>query len=184
MAKLVSKTYGEALFEVAMESGEGKAGELMEEILGVREILVQNPEFDGLMKHPAIPKQEKLQVVKNVFKGRVSDELESFLEIIVSKERYRDLDAVFTYFIDRVKEQQRIGIAYVTTAVELTVGQKTAVEAKLLETSGYRKMEMNYSVEPALIGGMIIRVGDRVVDSSIRTKLDGLTKQLLQIQLG
>ena len=55
MAKLVSKTYGEALFEVAMESGPDKAGELMEESRGVREILTQNPEFDGLMKHPAIP---------------------------------------------------------------------------------------------------------------------------------
>ena len=184
MAKLVSKTYGDALFEVAMESGPEKAGELMEEIRDIREILVHNPEFDGLMKHPAIPKQEKLQVVKNVFKGRISDELESFLEIIVSKERYRDLDAVFTYYIDRVKEQQRIGVAHVTTAVELTMGQKNAVEAKLLETSGYRKMEMHYSVEPAIIGGMIVRINDRVVDSSIRTKLDGLTKQLLQIQLG
>ena len=184
MAKLVSKTYGEALFEVAMESGPERAGELLEEIRGIRDILTQNPEFDGLMKHPAIPKQEKLQVMKNVFKGRVSDELESFLEIIVSKERYKDLDAVFTYFIDRVKEQQRIGVAYVTTAVELTVAQKNAVEAKLLETSGYRKMEMHYSVEPAIIGGMIVRINDRVVDSSIRTKLDGMTKQLLQIQLG
>ena len=184
MAKLVSKTYGEALFEVAMESGPDKAAELMEEIWGIRDILAKNPEFDGLMKHPAIPKQEKLQVMQNVFKGRVSDELESFLEIIVSKERYRDLDAVFTYFIDRVKEQQRIGVAYVTTAVELTAGQKDAVETKLLETSGYRKMEMHYSVEPAIIGGMIVRINDRVVDSSIRTKLDGMTKQLLQIQLG
>lgn len=184
MAKLVSKTYGDALFEVAMESGPEKAGELMEEIQDIREVLVQNPEFDGLMKHPAIPKQEKLQVMKNVFKGRISDELESFLEIIVSKERYRDLDAVFTYYIDRVKEQQRIGVAHVTTAVELTLEQKNAVEARLLETSGYRKMEMYYSVEPAIIGGMIVRINDRVVDSSIRTKLDGLTKQLLQIQLG
>ena len=184
MAKLVSKTYGEALFEVAMESGADKAVQLMDEILGVRDILAQNPEFDGLMKHPAIPKQEKLQVVNNVFKGRISDELESFLEIIVSKERYSELDAVFTYFINRVKEQQRIGVAYVTTAVELTAEQRNAVEAKLLETSGYRKMEMHYSVEPAIIGGMIVRINDRVVDSSIRTKLDGLTKQLLQIQLG
>ena len=184
MAKLVSKTYGEALFEVAMESGTDKAAQLMEEILGIRDILAKNPEFDGLMKHPAIPKQEKLQVVNNVFKGRISDELESFLEIIVSKERYSDLDAVFTYFIDRVKEQQRIGVAYVTTAVELTTKQKNAVETKLLETSGYRKMEMHYSVEPGIIGGMIVRINDRVVDSSIRTKLDGLTKQLLQIQLG
>lgn len=184
MAKLVSKTYGEALLEVAMESGADKAAQLMEEISGVRDILAQNPEFDGLMKHPAIPKQEKLLVVNNVFKGRISDELESFLEIIVSKERYSDLDAVFTYFIDRVKELQKIGVAYVTTAVELTAEQKNAVEAKLLETSGYRKMEMHYSVESGIIGGMIVRINDRVVDSSIRTKLDGLTKQLLQIQLG
>lgn len=184
MAKLVSKTYGEALFEAAMESGEGRAVELMEEIRSVTDILAQNPEFDGLMKHPGIPKQEKLQVVGNVFRGRVSDELESFLEIIVSKERYNDLKDIFAYYIARVKEQQKIGAAYVTTAVELTVGQKNAVEAKLLETSGYRKMEMHYTVDPDIIGGLIVRINDRVVDSSIRSKLDGLTKQLLQIQLG
>ena len=45
-------------------------------------------------------------------------------------------------------------------------------------------MEMNYKVDPSIIGGMIVRINDRVVDSSIRTKLDGLKKQLLQIQLG
>ena len=184
MAKLVSKTYGEALFEVAMEKGADKAAELMEEITGVEEILAQNPQFDELMKHPGIPKQEKLQVAETVFKGRVSDELEGFLEVVISKERYGDLPAIFAYFIDKVKEQQKIGIAYVTTAVELTAAQKAATEAKLLETGGYRKMEMHYGVDAALIGGMVIRIGDRVVDSSIRTKLDGLTKQLLQIQLG
>ncbi len=184
MAKLVSKTYGEALFEVAMESGEDRAAEWMEEIRSVIGILAQNPEFDSLMKHPGIPKQEKLQVVANVFKGRISDELESFLEIIVFKERYGDLDDIFTYYIERVKEQQKIGVAYVTTAVELTDVQKKAVEEKLLETSGYRRMEMHYTVDPGIIGGMIARMNDRVVDSSIRSRLDGLTKQLLQIQLG
>lgn len=184
MAKLVSKTYGEALFEVAMESGADKASELMEEVSGISEILAQNPQFDELMKHPGIPKQEKLRVAETVFKGRVSDELEGFLEVVISKERYKDLPAIFAYFTDRVKERQKIGIAYIVTAVELTTAQKSAVEAKLLETSGYRKMEMHFAVDVSLIGGMVIRVGDRVVDSSIRTKLDGLTKQLLQIQLG
>lgn len=184
MAKLVSKTYGEALFEIAMESGEDKAQELMEEILGINAVLRQNPEFDELMKHPGIPKQEKLQVIKEVFKGRVSEELESFLEVIVSKERYRELPAVFSYFIDRVKEAKKIGVAYVTTAVELDASQKSAVRTKLLETTQYRSMEMNYKVDPSIIGGMIVRINDRVVDSSIRTKLDGLKKQLLQIQLG
>ena len=102
MAKLVSKTYGEALFEVAMESGEDKAGEMLEEINGVRKILLENPQFDELMEHPAIPKQEKLQVIDNVFRGRVSMELANFLDIIVSKERYKELNAIFDYFTDRV----------------------------------------------------------------------------------
>ena len=95
MAKIVSRTYGEALFEAAMEAGPDQAALLAEEIAAVREILSQNPEFDALMNHPAVPKQEKLQVVGSVFRGRISDELESFLEVIVSKDRYRELDAVF-----------------------------------------------------------------------------------------
>ncbi len=184
MAKLVSKTYGEALYEIAMESGEGKALELMEEIRCIDQILTQNPQFDELMKHPGIPKQDKLHVVEDVFKGHVSDELSGLLNIVVSKERYKDLPAIFTYFVDRVKERQKIGVAYVTTAVALGEGQKNALEAKLLQTSGYKKVELHYHVDSSIIGGMIIRINDRVVDSSIRTKLDDLTKQLLQIQLG
>jgi len=184
MAKLVSKTYGEALYEAAMDSGEDRALEIMEEISCVQGLLEQNPQFDELMRHPGIPKQEKLQVVDNVFRWRVSDELAGLLEVVVSKERYRDLPDIFAYFIDKVKEQRRIGVAYVTTAVELDKGRKKAVEEKLLATSGYRKMEMHYTVDASIIGGMIIRINDRVVDSSIRTRLDGLTRQLLQIQLG
>ncbi len=182
MAKLVSKTYGEALYEVAAEAGKTK--ELMEEIRCVVQILASNPAFDELMRHPGIPKQEKLQVVENVFKGRLSEELTGLLEIVVSKERYTDLPAIFAYFTDRVKEEQRIGMAYVTTAVELSENQKDQVKDKLLKTSGYASMEMHYQVDATIIGGMIIRMNDRVVDSSVRTKLEGLKKQLLQIQLG
>ena len=184
MAKLVSKTYGEALYEVAMESGVDRAVGLMEEIRCVSEILTANPQFDELMKHPGVPKQDKLKVIEDVFKGRVSDELAGLLEVVVSKERYGDLRAVFTYFTERVKEQLKIGTAYVTTAVELSGAQKAAVEAKILKTSGYEKMELYFEVDASIIGGMIIRINDRVVDSSVRTKLNGLTKQLLQIQLG
>lgn len=184
MAKLVSKTYGEALFEAASESGAQKPGELMEEIRVIMSILEENPQFDQLMEHPGIAKQEKLQVVSDVFRGRVSEELANFLEIVVSKERYRDLPEIFDYYIRKVKEQKKIGVAYVTTAVELSEDRKAAVLNRLLETSGYREMEIHYAVDPAVIGGMIIRINDRVVDSTVRTKLDKLTKQLLQIQLG
>ena len=75
MAKLVSKTYGEALYEVAMESGVDRAVSLMEEIRCVEQILKENPQFDELMKHPGVPKQDKLQVMEKAFRGRASDEL-------------------------------------------------------------------------------------------------------------
>ncbi len=170
------------MFELATE--QNQARELMTEILALREILAQNPELDKMMKHPGIPKQEKTQVLENIFKGRVSDELTGFLELIVTKERYGDLQAIFDYFIDKVKESSGIGVAYVTTAIELNEVQKAEVLAKLIAGTPYRTMEMHYSVDASLIGGMKIRVGDRVVDSSIRSRLDALTKQLLQIQLG
>ena len=107
-----------------------------------------------------------------------------FLKLVVSKERYRDINGIFSYFVDRVKEERKIGVAYVTTAIPLDGGKQAQVEQRLLQTTSYKKMEMHYSVDASLIGGMIIRIKDRVVDSSVRTKLLEMKKQLLQIQLG
>ena len=91
--------------------------------------------------------------------------------------------SVFDYFIDLVKEEKKIGIASVTTAVRLSDKQKAKVEQKLLDTTKYETFEMNYSVDASLIGGMVIRIGDRVVDSSIKTKLYELSRELRNVQV-
>ena len=182
MAKLVSQTYGEALFEVAVE--EQKTDIFLEEALVFLTTLEQNPELDKLMKHPKISKLEKEQVMDNVFKNQVSDEMLGFVKLVVKKERYNELPKIFRYLVDRIKEEKKIGIAYVTTAVELSDAKKQNVENRLLQTTQYKTMEMHYAVDESLIGGMVIRIKDRVVDSSVRTKLDEMKKQLLQIQLG
>ena len=182
MAKLVSQTYGEALFEVAME--EQKTDIFLEEALVFLTTLEQNPELDKLMKHPKISKLEKEQVMDTVFKNQVSDEMLGFVKLVVKKERYNELPKIFRYLVDRIKEEKKIGVAYVTTAVELSEEKKQNVKMRLLQTTQYKEMEMNYSVDESLIGGMVIRIKDRVVDSSVRTKLEEMKKQLLQIQLG
>ncbi len=182
MAKLVSKTYGEALFELAVE--QNRTRELMEEIRQLRTVICQNPDLDKLLKHPGIPKQEKVAVADKIFQGQMSDELTGFLELVISKERYGELQEIFDYFTDRAKEVMKIGVAYVTTAVELEDAQKEAVRDRLLQTTAYESMEIHYAVDSSLIAGLVIRIGDRVVDSSVRTKLDELTKQLLEIRLG
>ena len=67
--------------------------------------------------------------------------------------------------------------------MELSAQQKADVEKKLSDTTGFTTLEMNYSIDKSLIGGMVIRIGDRVVDTSIKTKLAELTKNLNKIQL-
>ena len=102
MAKLVGATYGEALFELAVE--EGREEELMNEVILLRELLSENPDFGKLMNHPKVLKEDKLEVLEAVFKGRVSEELVGFLHLIVSKDRYGEIDSILDYFIDEVKQ--------------------------------------------------------------------------------
>ena len=181
MAKLISKTYGDALFELAVEKD--KVDVLLEEIEQLQEVLSKNEEFGSLMNHPKIIKEEKIQVAKEVFEGRVSEELLGFLTIIISKDRYKDIDAILDYFVAEVKRYKGIGVATVTTAVPLKEEQCKKIEQKLLDTTQYTKMEMHYYLDESLIGGMVVRIGDRVVDSSIKTKLSELQKELLKVQL-
>lgn len=181
MAKLVSKTYGDALFELAVE--ENKVDELFEEVIALKSVLSDNPDFSKLMNHPKVDKEEKEAVMESVFKGRVSEELTGFLKIIILNNRYSDIFSVLEYFIQRVKEYKKIGMATVITPLALDEKQKASVEKKLLETTEYETMEMTYSIDESLIGGMVIRIGDKVVDSSIKSKLADLTKELLKIQL-
>ena len=178
MAKLVSQTYGEALFELANE--QDKIDVFTEEIDVISEVLAQNPDFSKLMNHPKIDKENKLEIV---FLGRIDKELVGFLRLLVTKGRYADLDSILQYFRNAVKEEKGIGVAYVKSAAALSDRQKKQIEEKLLETTKYTAMEMHYSTDAAIIGGLVIRIGDHVVDSSIATKLNELKKQLMKIQL-
>ena len=181
MAKIVSKVYGDALFELALEKQSVTA--LYEEAEALRKIFRDNGELMQLLTHPKISKEEKEAAVKAIFDGRVSDDMAGFLVLVVDKGRADELDAVLGYFLSVVKEYKKIGVVDVASAVELTDSQKEKLCEKLLATTDYATLEVNYRVDAALIGGLVVRIGDRVVDSSIRTKLSQMEKQLQRIQL-
>lgn len=181
MAKLISKTYGDALLELAVE--EQKADDFSNQIEQLLMVLDENPEFLTLLNHPRISVEDKVEVVKQVFDGRISEELVGFLITIVTKGRFANIKEILQYFLDQVKELKGIGVVYVTTPLPLEEIQKKAIEDKLLQTTEYKEMEMHYLLEPKLIGGIQIRIGDRVVDSSVSTKILKLQQELLKIQL-
>ena len=181
MAKLIAKTYGEALFETALEKE--KIDEMYEEALGIEQVFSENPKLVKLFNHPNIIKEEKLQVVESVFADRLSPEMAGFLRIVIEKGRLSELDGIFAYFIAKVKEHKKIGIAYVSSAAALSDGQKKQIEKRLLSTTTYEAFEIHFSVDESLIGGLVIRIGDRVVDSSIKSRLYEMKKELMKIQL-
>ena len=163
MAKLVSNVYGDALFELAVESG--KVDDFLSEAEGVIEVVKTNDGFSQMMNHPKINKEEKLQIIDEIFQGRVSGEMVGLLRMLEEKDHIKDTEDVLKYFIEKVYDYKKIGRAMVSTPFELTDTQKKDVEKRLLETTAYSSFVMDYTVDPELIGGMVIRIKDRVVDS-------------------
>ena len=181
MAKLISKTYGDALFEVAAE--ENKLESHLKEVEAVLDVLKENEEYINIIGYPRIPIEEKKTMIESAFKGKVSGDMVGFLTVIVEKGRFSKIEEILNYFVDRVHEAEKIGTAEITSAIELSEAQKKAVEDKLLTTTAYKKIIAKYSVDKSLIGGMVIRIGDRIVDSSVKTKLETMARDLSKVRL-
>jgi F-type H+-transporting ATPase subunit delta len=181
MAKQLSSIYGQALFEAAME--DGRVDELYEEVLAVRKILDENEDFLRILRHPKIPKEEKLDLLDRVFAERVSGDLAGLFHVVVEKDRQKEIPAILELFISKVKEYRGIGTAYVTAPFPLTSDQKKKLENRLLETTGYQSFEMIYQEDPSLLGGLVVRIGDRVLDSSLKTQLLSLQKDLMRVRV-
>lgn len=181
MAKIVAKVYSDALFDLALENKQLE--QVAEEVQVLKDALAQNTELLQYLNHPKVSNEEKIQTIENIFKGRFSDTTVGFLVIIVTKGRYNELRGILDYFLNEVREYRKIGKASVTSATELTEDQKQKVVDKLLASTDYVEFMMDYKIDPSIIGGLIIRIGDRVVDSSIKSKIDLMKKELMKLQL-
>lgn len=181
MAKLVSKVYGDALFAAAKDLA--VIDQAYEEVTALRDIFAENMDLRKILNSPKISREEKAQIIHTIFEHQVSDMLMGFLITVVNKGRQAEFERIFSYFISIVKEYKGIGVASVVSAMPLTKLQEEEIEKKLLATTEYNQMEMNYSVDESLIGGMTIRIKDRVIDSSIKTKLYNIKKNLLNVQI-
>lgn len=181
MAKLVSKVYGDALFSLAKE--EDRLDETWEEVRNLSLALKENKEFTGIMTHPDMTQEKGLALLEEAFGGKLSDIMMGFLQVLVRKGRFSEVLSVLDYFEKETKEFKRIGVVYVTTPAELTGTQKSGIEEKLIQTSGYQSLEMNYTIDERLLGGIRIRIGDRVLDNSIQTKLEEMTRSLSKVRV-
>lgn len=181
MAKLVSKTYGDAFFQIAEEAH--KVDEFYQEVLSLQTLLAENVDLQKTMEHPEIVKEEKIKILEDIFRGKISEELLGLVCLLEKKGHYNEIDSVFEYIIKRIKDYKGIGIVYVTTPLPLGEDEKQAITKRLQETTTYKSFEFHYQVDQSLIGGIVIQIGDRVVDSSIKTKIEKLQSKLKAVQI-
>ena len=197
MAKLISKVYGDALFDYALENN--LIEQTYEEAIDINYIFKTSKELRDFVNNPIISTEDKKKsihdiFINNVWKGNFAKILSvfrldslikgkntkilSFLYIIIDKGRAKDINNIFDYFLSRVREYKNIAVAYVESARELNNTQKKLLEEKLLNTTNYNQFIFEYSVDEDLISGIRIVVGDRVIDSTIKTKINTLSKNL------
>ena len=176
MAKLVSKVYGDAYVSVVSEKN--NLIDALEEIKSVKNILLENVEIIELLDSPKMDDEEKIDFIKGIFENHISVDSLGFLLTIIEKKRQAELIPILDYVIDCVKELLLIGKATVTTALPLDDSKKERIVDELLKSSHYKSLEAEYVVDESIIGGIVIRIGDRVVDSSVKTRIDKIRKML------
>ncbi|MBO1869779.1 ATP synthase F1 subunit delta [Lachnoanaerobaculum sp. Marseille-Q4761] len=176
MAKLVSKVYGDAYVSVVSEKN--NLIDALEEIKLLKNILLENGEIIELLDSPKLDDEEKTAFIKGIFENHISVDSLGFLLTVIEKKRQAELLPIVDYVIDCIKELLLIGKATITTALELDDAKKERIVDELLKTSHYKSLEVEYVVDNSIIGGIVIRIGDRVVDSSVKTRIEKMRKML------
>jgi len=137
-------------------------------------VIASSRQFELLLQSPVIKHDKKLEILKKVFKGKVHNLTMSFFEIITRKNREPILATVAREFHNAYNEYKGIGKATVTTAIPLDAKSRGEFENLVKEYSEKKQIELIERVDPELIGGFVLNVGDRQVDASIRNKIKAL----------
>jgi len=171
-----ARCYAEAVLLLAKEKG--RLGVVMEELTAVMDLFHADRTAWGLFVSPRIDRKEKVRMFIAAFKGKVGEEVLGLLVVLIRKGREPLYDNVVDYF-DRMKDQQegRVHVR-VTTARGIDAATRAALEAAVRESSG-RTPVLDEVKDPAIIGGMVLRVGDVLVDGSLRTRLRAMGARLV-----
>ena len=164
-----SREYAEALFELAVQANVTQ--ETSEGVETVISALMQMPEYRALLASPAISKEERLNALDTAFRGKIPDILLAILRMMVSRGHVSALSGMARDYEELARGYRGESMAVVTSAVPLKEAETVALREKL-EKKLARKITLQCQVNPDLIGGIRVEVDGRVIDGSIRNKLD------------
>jgi F-type H+-transporting ATPase subunit delta len=177
----VARSYADALFDLAEAAGELQpyAGQLAQ----IAELVESERDFRLFLETPRIEPSVKKRTIRDVFEGHVADRLLRFLLVLIDNRRARVLPEIAREYTAMVDEH------FGRLEVEITLAAEPdeALEQDLRQRLGRmldREILPRYRINPRILGGVIVRVGDRIMDGSVRRRLQGLRRRMLKADIG
>ena len=201
MARLVSKIYGEALFNFAKE--QNQAEKMYEEACDIIEVLNVNNDVKDFLLNPKLTADEKIKFVKELFVDKLwagpisnttkifkldvkkgeNSKIIDFISIVINKGRQNELLHMLKHFSHLVLKDKNIGEAFVVSANELSPDKKEALSKKLISSTDYDEFIVDYKVDKSLIAGLKIKIEDKVFDKTYKTRIVDIQKSLRGLKL-
>lgn len=166
--------YATALFDLA--AADNKVDEYDDLLKDLVVILQENPEFMLLMDHPGLDKEEKMKRISEAF-GFLDQTLYFFFKILIEDHQMKEARQILEDFCELADQSRGIETAYVSSAIPLSQKEMDELQ-KALEKKHNKKIKVKVSVEPELLGGLRVQIGEEITDQTLKHKLLRLKDQL------
>jgi len=173
----VARIYSLAILDLAERQGIADAvGEDLQELA---RYTAQNPEFADFLASPLIDAPERQAAIEKILRGRVSDLLVDALQVVNRKERMILVPAITETYRQELRDRRGRVDVFVRTPVELPAGLRDKLRQAVVHFTG-KQPELIEKVDPKLLGGMVVQIGDDKIDASVFSQLKTLSEALLQ----
>ena len=178
---MVAAKYAEAVRDLAFkEGGDSLADTVLVDLKLVNDVITSYPTFQQILDHPSITAEDKRAAIVKAFSGKVSDLSLRLFELLLDKRRLNLLPFIEKQYHELLNEHKRILSANLISAEPINEKAVADIKARLTEHLG-KKLELAVEVDPSLIGGLVLRLGDQVLDGSLKGKLRNLERTLLSV---
>lgn len=174
---VAAKRHAQAVFQLALERGELE--KWLEDLKTIATTLSQ-PQLMAILESPKVHLNEKMELIRRCLPG-VSQLALNLVYLLVARRRLRLIDQIVSEYQRLADAYQGLEHAEVTTAIPLDEEDRKRLSERLAELTGTRIM-LSTKVDPDVIGGFVVRIGDRLIDGSTKSKLGSLRKSLVEVR--
>lgn len=174
---LSAKNYSKALVEMVRDNVISFE-DLSKDLATVSEILETSQDLRLTLENPTVSEEVKSQIVEEVFKNEVHPQVVSFLKVLIDKNRFSEFSQIKADYEIKLDDVNKIQAVEITSAVVLSEEYRERILQKLSEKL-QKNIRPNWKVDENIIAGLIYRINDNVIDTSIKSKLDKLNKNLM-----